>query len=243
MKNLTIMSYNIHKGFSRFRKLEIHRMKEKIQKWNPDIIFLQEVQGKHGKHEKNKLWPEEPQYDFLGNENWKFRAYGANKFYELGHHGNAILSKYPLKEVFNYDISTSKYEKRGVLYAVTHTSIGKIHLLCTHLSLTKKARDWQCEKILEILKSKVMDGDKVILGGDFNDWTNRTKKIFSENMNYIEALSLCNNGKPLKSFPSEYPLLSLDKLFIKGLIATKGNVMKDHFRVSDHAPVFIELTI
>lgn len=241
MKSLSIMSYNIHKGFSRFRRLKIHNVKQKIEEWNPDIIFLQEVQGEHGKHEKNKLWPGEPQYDFLGHNIWQYRIYGANKFYKLGHHGNAILSKYPLENIKNYDISTSKYEKRGVLYAITNTPVGKIHLFCTHLSLTKKARDWQCQQILEILKNTVMEDDKVILGGDFNDWTNRTKKYFNETLNYVEALSVCNNGKPIKSFPSEYPLLSLDKVFIKGLKAIKGNILKDHFRISDHVPIFIEL--
>lgn len=241
MNRITIMSYNIHKGFSRFRILKIHKIKEKISFWNPDIIFLQEVQGCHEKHEKNKLWPSEPQYDFLGDKKWQYKIYGPNKFYQKGHHGNAILSKYPLSNVTNYDISSSEFEKRGVLYATAETPIGKVHLLCTHLSLTKKSRDKQCEQILEILKNKVLNNEKVILGGDFNDWSNKAKDYFSKNLNFIEALSVFNKGAPIKSFPSEYPILSLDKIFIKGFEILNGKVLEDHLRHSDHAPVYIEL--
>jgi len=36
-----------------------------------------------------------PQHEFLAHESWLHHAYGKNSVYDSGHHGNAILSRYP----------------------------------------------------------------------------------------------------------------------------------------------------
>ncbi len=67
MTKLRICTYNIHKGFSQFnRRMVIHELRERLRHLDPDITFLQEVQGLHLGHARVRLadWPREPQHEF-----------------------------------------------------------------------------------------------------------------------------------------------------------------------------------
>ena len=96
--SLNIATYNIHKGFSQFnRRMMVHELRDRLRELAPDIAFLQEVQGLHlGHAERHDNWPSEPQHEFLANEVWENTAYGCNVIYDHGHHGNAILSRFPI---------------------------------------------------------------------------------------------------------------------------------------------------
>jgi len=46
-KNLTVVTYNIHKGLSQFNKrLVLHGIRDGLKGLGADVAFLQEVQGK-----------------------------------------------------------------------------------------------------------------------------------------------------------------------------------------------------
>src|SRR4051812_7468381 len=94
---LRVISYNIHKGFSSGNlKFILKKMREALRFVQPDLIFLQEVLGHHEVHSRRiKDWPDQSQFEFLAHELWPHFAYGRNAVYTNGHHGNAILSKYP----------------------------------------------------------------------------------------------------------------------------------------------------
>ena len=64
---LKVVTYNIHKGFSQFNQhMMVHELREQLRLLGPDIVFLQEVQGRHSKHAKKiENWPESSQQDFL----------------------------------------------------------------------------------------------------------------------------------------------------------------------------------
>src|SRR5690348_17238860 len=96
--SLKVLTYNIHKGFSTTRlRFVLHDIKTAINTLNPDLIFLQEIQGEHIKRATRiKKWPELTQFEFLAEAFWPHHAYGKNAIYKSGHHGNAILSKYPV---------------------------------------------------------------------------------------------------------------------------------------------------
>ena len=99
METLHITTYNIHKGFSQFnQRMMLHELKDQLHALGPDVVFLQEVLGEHRGHaERHDAWPEEPQYEFLADQLWQDFAYGRNAVYPEGHHGNAILSRYPIR--------------------------------------------------------------------------------------------------------------------------------------------------
>ena len=55
------------------------------------------------------------QHDFLAEGVWPNTAYGGNAIYDHGHHGNAILSRFPILSSHNQDISELRFERRGML--------------------------------------------------------------------------------------------------------------------------------
>ena len=65
-----------------------------VRKLGADIVFLQEVLGHTGSH-KTGSW-DEPQY-----------AYGRTMVYPKGHHGNAVMSKFPIVHCQNHDVSVA----------------------------------------------------------------------------------------------------------------------------------------
>ena len=66
---LSLVTYNIHKGFSQFnRRLTVHDLRDRLRHLNPDLVFLQEVQGLHQQHAiKHDNWPAQPQHEFLAD--------------------------------------------------------------------------------------------------------------------------------------------------------------------------------
>src|SRR5258706_164859 len=109
--------YNSDKGFRLYNgRMMIRELGEHLQLLGADIIFLQEVQGVHRRHAARfEDWPEEPQYEFLADQVWPDFAYGRNAVYDHGHHGNAILSRYPIVRAENEDVSHHALERRRML--------------------------------------------------------------------------------------------------------------------------------
>ena len=93
-KGLRVLTYNIHKGFNMSnRRFILHQIREALIAADADLLFLQEMQGRHQRHEKKvKDWPDQSQLEFIAEGVWPFFAYGKNAIYNAGHHGNAILS-------------------------------------------------------------------------------------------------------------------------------------------------------
>ena len=94
----TVATYNIHKGFSHLtRRMVIHELRDRLHGLAADILFLQEVQGVHRRHARRyRDWPVKPQHEFIADTVWHEVAYGRNAVYHQGHHGNAVLSRFPI---------------------------------------------------------------------------------------------------------------------------------------------------
>ena len=146
-ETLHVATYNIHKGFSNFnRRMVVHELRDRLRNLGADVVFLQEVQGGHSRHGTRFAdWPEEPQYEFLADSVWKDFAYGRNAVYDSGHHGNAMLSRYPIVRWENKDISTHALESRGLLHCEIEVEGWRsmLHCVCVHLGLTNRGRRTQ----------------------------------------------------------------------------------------------------
>ena len=113
---VTITSYNMHKGMSALnRKVQVNRMADALGALGSDVLFLQEVQGQHLNRSRRTDFPDAPHYDIIGDSLDYHRSYGKNAVYPKRHHGNAILSRLPLKTENNLNISVNKLEQRGLL--------------------------------------------------------------------------------------------------------------------------------
>lgn len=167
--SLKIISVNIHKGFGIFnRKFVLPKLRDALRSSNADLVLLQEVLGEHEgfarKHQR--IWPGVGQYEYLADSVWDEFAYGKNAVYSQGHHGNALLSKFPITQWKNHDISLNGLEMRGVLYAQVLLPFepSVLHVFCTHLSLREKDRQIQIKRIAALLE-KIPPDEPLILGG------------------------------------------------------------------------------
>jgi len=237
METLRILSYNIHKGFSSGNvKSVLSQLRSTIQEVQADLVFLQEVLGRPTS-----------QFKYLADQIWPHYAYGKNSVKTSSHHGNAILSKYSIKFWENIDVSSNRFEKRGILHCVIdfpHHKSKSIHLLCTHFALFESGRESQCDQLCERIYSHVPAGAPLIIAGDFNDWRERLSLIFKANLG-LEEVFLSNHGHHAKTFPVWFPILKLDRVYCRGLkvsdsVCLSGGAWKT---LSDHAALCVDFKI
>jgi endonuclease/exonuclease/phosphatase family metal-dependent hydrolase len=247
-KTVSILSYNIHKGFnSTKRRFVLNDIRESLKHLDPDIVFLQEVQGEHSVlAQRVKNWPELPQSDFLAAESWPHLVYGRNRSYRVGHHGNAILSKFPIATWSNTDISAHQFEGRGLLHAVINWPFFEepLHAVCVHLGLTGRGRDVQIGKLCEFVQEHVPASGPLIVAGDFNDWSLRASKRLSGMIHAAEVFHR-SRGRHARTFPAWLPLLHLDRVYCRGFSIEQVGVIHTGIwrQLSDHAALTAVLKI
>lgn len=243
---IRILSYNIHKGFTiTNRDFILDGIRKALRDMNADILFLQEVLGHHDDSRcKIPDWETAIQFEYLADTVWPHFAYGKNAIYPEGHHGNAILSKFPIVDWSNHKISTNRFEHRGLLKAkVKIPETGKEILLAnTHLDLTQGGRDQQAGVLIEHMVAE----EKLpwILVGDFNDWNKKVSPRLEKSLGAIEVFKSLHGNYPA-TFPSLYPLLSLDRVFIHRMEPVTALALKDkHWKkLSDHLPLLVEVEV
>lgn len=241
--HLKVLSYNIHKGFALSTRFVLGGIRERIRAVSADIVFLQEVLGDHSGHEKSvKDWAG-PQLEYLADKLWPYSAYGKNAVYTAGHHGNAILSKYPITSFENIDISNNRFERRGILHAVCEWQGGPLHLLCVHLDLTDSGRKKQNERIIQRITESISNNERLILAGDFNDWRGLATAQFESKLQLKEVFKT-TTGKHAKTFPAPFPLLTLDRMYLRGLnpLHAKCYEGQPWSQLSDHLAIEASLT-
>jgi endonuclease/exonuclease/phosphatase family metal-dependent hydrolase len=237
---LHVATYNIHKGFSFFRqRMVIHDVRDHLRLLNADLVFLQEVQGGHERHSKRfHNWPLQPQTEFLADSVWGDFAYGRNAVYDDGHHGNAILSRYPILRWDNQDISGHRFESRGLLHCEIQIPGWPqvLHCICVHLALTAGHRQRQMRVLQTRIEELVTRSAPLIIAGDFNDWTHHAQQGFARALALREAFE-CVHGHPARSFPAALPMLQLDRIYVRGFDVKQARVHHGYpwARLSDHA--------
>ena len=250
MTTLNIVTYNIHKGFSQFnRKVVLHELRERLRRLNSDVVFLQEVQGEriYLPRRHNGIYPRQPQHEFLAQEIWPHHAYGMNAVYDGGHHGNAILSRYPILKWENEDISAHGFESRGALHCelqLPHRDDVALHCLCVHLGLFKRGRGRQFDALIERINETVPENAPLIIAGDFNDWNNHANRQLAQALNLHEVFEI-SHGRLARSFPAGLPMLRLDRIYVRGLDIQHSEVHAHApwDRISDHAALAATLKL
>ncbi len=241
-KGLRIVSYNIHKGFSASNlAFVLKRLKTSIRDVQADLVLLQEVLGHHETHgSKLENWPTTSQFEYLADGLWPHFAYGKNAIYTKGHHGNAILSKFPITFWENQDVSLNRLERRGLLHAVVEDPSSKLplHVICVHLGLFENDRRSQITQLSRRISRMVPHDAPVIVGGDFNDWRQNVSPVLKETLGLEEAF-MSHFGEHARTFPSWLPALKLDRLYFRGLECHSASLAEGKIwrELSDHLPL------
>jgi endonuclease/exonuclease/phosphatase family metal-dependent hydrolase len=235
----TVATYNIHKGFTQLtRRMVIHDLRERLRGLSADVLFLQEVQGVHKRNaSRYRDWPLKSQHEFIADSVWHEVAYGKNASYRDGHHGNALLSRFPILRQDNEDISAHMFESRGMLHCVLKPGprMPEIHCLNVHLGLFERGRQWQIHAMVERIRATVPRHAPLIIAGDFNDWRHKANRALIEDLGVVEVFEHVS-GRTARTFPALMPMFRLDRIYARGLdvidarvhLSNPGNRMSDH---------------
>jgi endonuclease/exonuclease/phosphatase family metal-dependent hydrolase len=244
--HFSLASYNIAKGTSQFsRRVRIHDIKNAVHRLEADVVCLQEVQNRNDRLDRARIdYPYARQMDLLAGSRYDHQVYAANKHYGHGHHGNAVLARFPVLEHRNVDLSTRSIERRGAL--ITTLQVGQRHLyvVSTHFSLLARDRLLQAQALAGTLLRTVPHDAPLVIAGDFNDWHRRVDRVLREELGVLEAFDH-SHTLPARTFPSFFPLLRLDRIYLRGIKSRQAHVMGglEWAKRSDHVPIMAELSL
>ena len=272
---IRVATYNIHKGVSSFRSTpRVLALKKAIGAFDADVVFLQEVQGRHDRYQArygekvrtpHHHWPEKAQHEFFAGENLH-SAYGMNAVYDHGHHGNALLSGFPIANTLNHDVSDHAYEQRGILHCILETPSGNVHCYVVHLGLFEVSRRRQTEALINCVEDSARPDEPVIIAGDFNDWRNTLSDCLRLKLGVVEVFDelerparfgarigdIVRNAAgrekrlvPARTFPAALPWFRLDRIYVRGFRVEHAEVLHgpQWARLSDHAPIVANLQL
>lgn len=236
------LTYNIHKCVGPLdRRYDPVRIYETIAHYEPDLVLLQEV-AQHGKH-----FAGEVQIERLGELlGLRHRTYFVNVRRAIrGEYGNAILSRFPLMEAVNVDITVGKKIARSVLHGKFRIRLPRgrsrtLHVFNMHLGLGERERRKQLRQFLECEPFAGLDArTPVLIGGDFNDLLGSLGKL-------LTPAGFRGVERPVRTFPAFAPLRALDSLYVRGdlrfesVFASRLAMAK---RASDHLPLITDLEL
>ncbi len=246
--SIKILTYNIHKGFSTSNlRFILYDIKKSLQLVDADVLLLQDVHGERIiSNNRFDDWPNNRQFEFIADQVWSHHAYGKNAIYKSGHHGNAILSKYPFIKWENIDVSFMRSASRSLLHGIIQIPgfEKNIHLICVHLGLFGRERAAQLSILARRISSQVPTDEPLIIAGDFNDWRGHAEKYLHHDLGVKEVFkSSC--GAYARTFPALLPLLSMDRIYYRGLDAVQCQCLHDQpwNRLSDHTPLLAEFNL
>jgi len=238
-KAIRVLTVNAHQGFGALRRSSaLSRMRDALRVAAADIVFLQEIGVAAGS--ANPL----SQYEVLADTVWPQHAYGRNAVSAGGHHGNALLSKYPMGRWENVDASVGRAEPRGFLYCVLRVPqlSTALHAVCVHLALMDSHRRRQIGRLVELVNDAIPADEPVVIAGDFNDWRERAHRRLMHELR-LEEVHAGPRGRPRRSFPARLPWLRLDRIYVRNLSYRCIDVPRQLWAgLTDHVPLAAEIS-
>jgi endonuclease/exonuclease/phosphatase family metal-dependent hydrolase len=234
---LRIATYNIHKCVGVDRKYSPERIVKVLREINADVIGLQEVLCNLHLHKRDH------QAKFIADALGFEFVTGANRQIKGADYGNAIISRHPILQTKNHDITVSQNEPRGCLLAEIEVIAGKtIHFADVHMGTSFFERRKQVHNVLagHVLEDPELEGHRIIVG-DFNEWINgSTTRMLRSRFNWVDPKTHLGTSR---SFPGYMPLLHLDHIYFDGsfeLEAAAIHRSRTALVASDHLPIFAD---
>ncbi|MEO7092818.1 MAG: endonuclease/exonuclease/phosphatase family protein, partial [Polyangiales bacterium] len=213
---------------------------EVIKNLDCDVVMLQEVDAGVARSNHDK------QTEMLGEMlGMKYRIWYPNVDVRGGgQYGNAVLSRYPIIESHNIDLTLRFKKKRSVLHSVIrvrHEDVDRtIHVYNMHLGLARYERKRQLEMFLGSHPFAHLHHDTpVVVGGDLNDVYGGLGELL------VPSGFRGVDRRPL-TFPAWGPMRALDAIFVRGAVELQKLVRCDSAlarRASDHRPLVAEVKL
>jgi endonuclease/exonuclease/phosphatase family metal-dependent hydrolase len=140
-------------------------------------------------------------------------ALGENRRHRGYSYGNVVLSRWPIGETKNYDLSVHGREERGCLRADIAVNGGALlHVFNVHLGTSLFERRHQGRKLVapELLTHSALRAPRLVMG-DFNEWTSglATRLLSAQ----LESADVRGHLGRWRTYPGLLPMLHLDHIY------------------------------
>jgi endonuclease/exonuclease/phosphatase family metal-dependent hydrolase len=157
--------------------------------------------------------------------------------------GNVVLSRLPVRQHVQYDLSWRTCEPRGCQRVDVMVGDAALHLYNVHLGTAIRERHHQAERLATIVHDRRVHGPKLVLG-DFNEWMRGlATTLLSER---LQSIDLRAHLKRRRTYPGFFPLLHLDHIYYQGAVEVLRVDLPRTRRsliASDHLPLVAEVQI
>ena len=231
---LRVVTYNIHKCRGMDRRVQPRRIVDVLGELNADVIALQEVLSiPDGR-------PEDDQARFIAEQLKLSHTVGGTRRLRGGIYGNVVLSRWPIVDTQNFDISVRGREQRGCLRADVEVGAGnRLHVFNVHLGTAYLERRHQGRRLIDdaILNNRELNGPRLMLG-DFNEWTRglASKLLAAHLVSADVRLHLPRR----RTYPGVLPLLHLDHVYYEDSLELETMTLyrtRLSLVASDHLPL------
>jgi endonuclease/exonuclease/phosphatase family metal-dependent hydrolase len=232
---LRIATYNIHRCRGLDGRTRPERIAAVLSDIDPDVVALQEVvgTGPRGTSHIEEIGAA------LGM-GWVM----APVRHLRGHlFGNAVLSRLPIRQHGDHDLSWKTCEPRGAQRVDIAVDGSTLHVYNVHLGTAILERRHQAERLAAIVCDRHVTGPKLVLG-DFNEWMRGlATNLLSAR---LRSVDLRDYLKRRRTYPGVFPILHLDHIYYAGRL----EVVDIHLPrtrlalvASDHLPLVADVRI
>ncbi|APD90977.1 endonuclease [Alteromonas mediterranea] len=229
-----IVTYNIHSGIGRDKKQDYKRIGQFLASSGADVVLLQEMDTRPPERDTAQ-----DVRDICAENTFKLIPSPAIRETD-GWYGNAILTRFDVLSNDTVDVSQSGRQPRNVQIVELKTEKTPLTVVNTHKGLKKLERRSQFSLLHEHLSQRLKEKQTpLVLAGDFNEW-----QFFSKAFKGLNSLLF--QQKVGATFPSHFPVFSLDRVWVTDDIKVKAcrKLKNAKTRVySDHLPVLIDIEL
>lgn len=235
-KTLRVMTYNIHVGVGMDKKLDLQRIADVINREQPDLVGLQEVdRGVKRTEGKDEIAE-------LATMTRMHFAFAPNLDYQGGKYGVAILSRLPLKGTVHTMFENKREaERRGMLKVEVDVDGKPLTFVTTHLDYQfEDGRLFETEQLLKVLQD--VKGPLIVVA-DLNDVPEGSAYKLMDTL-FDDAWVASRAKGDGFSYPADKPVKRIDHIFYRPanrVRAKKAWVVET--LASDHVPVVAEIEI
>lgn len=234
--DVRIVTYNIHRCRGLDRRTRPERTAAVLAAVDADVICLQEVVG--------------PGLTGAGHAELIGAALGMGwvmapaREYRNHQFGNVVLSRYPIREHSQHDLSWKTCESRcGQRVAVDVEGIGSLQVFNVHLGTALLERRYQASRLAAWVHDKRLSGPKLVVG-DFNEWSRGiAEDLLAER---LQSVDLYPHLKRRRTYPGFFPVLHLDHIYFEGDVEVR-RIELPRTRLamvaSDHLPLVADVRI
>ena len=234
-RTIRVATYNIHRCRGLDGRTMPARVAEVIRAIEPDVIALQEVvgAGPYGTGHAEELgallgmgWVMAPARQLRGSL-----------------FGNVVLSRFPIRDHSQYDLSWKTCEPRCCQRADIAFDSDTLHLYNVHLGTALLERRYQAGRLSAIVHDHRVGVPKIVLG-DFNEWMKGlATQMLSER---LQSIDLRTHLRRRRTYPGVFPVLHLDHIYYEGQVdVVKLELPRTRLSLmaSDHLPLVAELKV